>query len=94
MQKRGGGRMMDQNGPDCLWLTQANAGQSTVQFSSACICVSYSEIPLWAEESRWLPVQRRGKPCKATKCVPLVALVVVGSFWSAAGTGVLTGGGS
>lgn len=62
---------------NCLWLTQTNAGQPTVTVS-ACICVRYSEIPLWAEvKSQWLPVQRHGKPRKATKCVPLVVLVVV-----------------
>lgn len=73
---------VDSNGPDCMWLAQANAGQSTVQFYSACACVSYSKIPLWDEvESQWLPVQCRGKPRKATKCVPWVALVIVVSMW-------------
>lgn len=35
---------VDQNGPDRLSLTQANAGQSTVQFTSAHVCVGYREI--------------------------------------------------
>lgn len=45
-KKKGGGGGVDQNGPDCLWLTQANAGRSTVHFLSVCVCVSYSKITL------------------------------------------------
>lgn len=74
-RETGGWIKMAQN---CLWLTQANTGKPSVQFSSVFTCVSYSKIPHWAEaESRWLSVQRHEKPRKATKCVPLVALVVV-----------------